>query len=95
MAVTRAFAPTTVSSRERYLAALWAEHFPKHKTHPGSKLLCLTLCDILINEAQLNFPLAAPARRLEYILDTLRISNDQFHEIDVLARTLRRSARDS
>jgi hypothetical protein len=84
-------APGLANQHDHYLATLWAEHFPKHSTHLASRSLCLTLCDIVNNEAQLKFPLAPPGRRLGYVLTRLHISEADFREIDVVTRNAKTS----
>ena len=70
------------SSQDRYIGTLWAEHFPKHHTDPASRSLCVTLLHIIQNKAQLSLPLAGSVHKLNYVLATFGIPENEFQEMN-------------
>ena len=74
------------SSQDRYLSTLWAEHFPKHHTDPASRSLCVTLLHIIQNKAQLSLPLAGSVHKLNYVLATFGIPENEFQEMNGIGK---------
>src|SRR5258708_31835923 len=74
------------SSQDRYIGTLWAEDFPKHFTDPASRSLCLTLLHIVQNKAQLSLPLAGSVPKLNYVLATFGIPENEFQEMNGIGK---------
>jgi hypothetical protein len=74
------------SSQDRYIGTLWAEHFPKHHTDPASRSLCVTLLHIIQNKAQLSLPLAGSVHKLNYVLATFGIPENEFQEMNGIGK---------
>ena len=70
------------SSQDRHIGTLWAEHFPKHHTDPASRSICLTVLHIVQNKAQLSLPLAGTVHKLNHVLATFGIPENEFQEMN-------------
>ena len=70
------------SSQDRHIGTLWAEHFPKHHTDLASRSICLTVLHIVQNKAQLSLPLAGTVHKLNYVLATFGIPENEFQEMN-------------
>jgi hypothetical protein len=69
------------SLQDRNIGTVWAEHFPKYHTSEASRALCLTIFNIAQNKAQITLRLAGSADKLNYVLETLGIPQNQFQEM--------------
>ena len=69
------------SLQDRDIDRVWAEHFPKCHTSEASRALCLTIFNIVQNKAQISLRLAGSADKLNYVLGTLGIPQNQFQEM--------------
>ena len=70
------------SNQDRHIGTLWAEHFPKHHTDLASRSICLTVLHIVQNKAQLSLPLAGTVHKLNYVLATFGIPENEFQEMN-------------
>ena len=74
------------SSQDRHIGTLWAEHFPKHHTDPASRSICLTVLHIVQNKAQLSLPLAGTVHKLNHVLATFGIPENEFQEMNGICK---------
>ena len=74
------------SLQDRDIGTVWAEHFPKCHTSEASRALCLTIFNIVQNKAQISLRLAGSADKLNYVLGTLGIPQNQFQEMNGFAK---------
>jgi hypothetical protein len=74
------------SLQDRDIGTVWAEHFPKYHTSEASRALCLTIFNIVQNKAQISRRLAGSADKLNYVLRTLGIPQNQFQEMNRFAK---------
>ena len=74
------------SLQDRDIGTVWAEHFPKCHTSEASRALCLTIFNIVQNKAQISPRLAGSADKLNYVLGTLGIPQNQFQEMNGFAK---------
>lgn len=74
------------SLQDRDIGKVWAEHFPQCHTSEASRALCLTIFNIVQNKAQISLRLAGSADKLNYVLGTLGIPQNQFQEMNGFAK---------
>jgi hypothetical protein len=74
------------SIENRDIGAVWAEHFPKVSISPPSRALCLTVFHIIQNKAQISLPLAGSTHKLNYVLGTVGIPENQFQKMNGIAK---------
>jgi hypothetical protein len=74
------------SLQDRDIGKVWAEHFPQCHTSEASRALCLTIFNIVQNKAQISLWLAGSADKLNYVLGTLGIPQNQFQEMNGFAK---------
>jgi hypothetical protein len=59
------------------IGRLWSAHYPKRKTHSGSRMFCLSIAHAIRNIAQ-NNPCDGVAERLRSALKCLGVPEDEF-----------------
>jgi hypothetical protein len=70
------------------IGPMWAEHYPKHKSHVFSKALVIVLCKILRNKAQHGIAYGDWSDKCHHVLVQFGIPKEQFQEIEKIVNSL-------